>query len=141
MNNSIRRLLIGRNPDLTKRYLGIAILLFPLGYLLNYLPLRGVFPLLVAIYLLLSLLPAIQAYQNDGLLLSWLLAAVPIFTFILGVRGGPASPENPILFFAGTALLFGAIPGVIGFLVGVGAKRIRSARNPPKGDGHENVSR
>lgn len=141
MKNRIRTLLIGRSPNYTKWYLGIAILLFPIGYLLNYLPLRGVFPLLVAFYLLMGLLPTIQAYQNDGLLLSWLLAAGPIFTFISGVRGGPASPENPILFFAGTALLFGAIPGVIGFLIGAGVRRIRSGRDPQKREGSENVSR
>lgn len=136
--------LMGRNKGLSKRYLGVTVLLFLLGYLLNYLPVRDFFPLMIAIFVLMGVLPAIQAYQNDGLLLSWLLASAPIFTFISGVRYGPASPENPVLYAAGTALAFGAIPGGVGFLIGVGARRLQTRRGeggrPPKREEKEPTS-
>lgn len=136
--------LIGRNRGLSKRYLGVSLLLLLFGYLLNYLPVRDFFPLMVAIFILIGVLPAIQAYQNDGLLLSWLLASAPLFTFISGVRYGPASPESPVLFAAGTALAFGAIPGGVGFLIGAGARRLLARRGeggrPPKREEQEPTS-
>ena len=104
---------------LSKRYLAVSGVLLVVGYLLNYLPLQSMFPLLFAVYILMRVLPAVQAYQNDGFLLLWVLASAPMFTFISGIRGDPAAPEHSILFSAGAALLLGAIPDGIGCLIGV----------------------
>ncbi|MFC7156182.1 hypothetical protein ACFQPA_12085 [Halomarina halobia] len=75
---------------------------------------------------LLLLLATIQAYYNDGLLISWLLVFLPVFgTALSGVGVGLIRP-TPMKSFGlaiGIALFAALTLGTVGFLLGTAIRR------------------
>jgi hypothetical protein len=76
---------------------------------------------------IIACLPAVHAYHNDGLLMCWLVGAIPgVIAGIerFGVAGPPVGLAGPIE----NGLLYGAVTGLvlgtIGFLVGAGVHRV-----------------
>jgi hypothetical protein len=79
-------------------------------------------------------LPAVQAYRNDGLLISVVLGLpVPLAFYLVLAGFDLVYPSETLLWGIGTALSFGVPAGLLGFLLGAGARRLRdrlSARPP-----------
>jgi hypothetical protein len=82
--------------------------------------------------------PAVQAYRNDGLLVSVTLGlAAPLAFYHLLTAFDLVSPSEDVLWGIETALQFGVPAGRLGFLIGSGARRLRrrlpSVRARPPG--------
>ena len=126
--------LLGRSRDLSGRYLVVALGLFgtTLGgmALLQFIDRQNasvpieVYWLMLATTLLMVGVPAVQAYRNGGLLVSWVLGtAIPfalyadLLPYHLG--GGIGAPQGGVR----AALLYGIPAGTLGFLLGTGVRR------------------
>lgn len=131
-----RSLFLGRDRARSRRYLGVAVGLFfgALGMLgLVWLvsqrdvsvPISGAW-LLWTVALITVGAPAVQAYQNDGLLISITLGvAIPLAFYLVLTTFDLVYPSENVLWGVGTALQFGVPAGVLGFLIGVGSRRLR----------------
>lgn len=135
-----RSLLVGRNRRRTRRYLGVAVALFfgALGvlWLLRLASSRNVtVPLLGAVLLWAAALvvvgaPALQAYRNDGLLVSVALGtSVPLAFYLVLTAFDLVYPSESVAWGVGAALQFGVPAGTLGFLLGAGARRLRERRS------------
>lgn len=130
-----RSLLLGRNRTRTRRYLSGAVGLFfgtlgvmGLAWLSSQqnvsIPINGAL-LLWTVALVAVGFPAVQAYQNDGLLVSIALGlAIPLAFYLVLTTFDLVYPSEDVLWGVGTALQFGVPAGVLGFLVGVASRRI-----------------
>lgn len=141
-DNRIQTVLIGRSRALSRRYLIIAIGLFvaTLGgmSLLEFIGQQNasipieVYWLMLATVLLMISVPAIQAYRNSGLLVSWVLGtAIPLALYLdllpyhLGggigepLGGGIGAPQGGVR----AALLYGIPAGTLGFVLGTGVRQ------------------
>lgn len=128
-----RSLLVGRRPDLTRRYLlvGVVVSIVWSGYLRSDVIL--VLPLWV-LGLIFVGLPAVQAYQNEGLLVSISLGLFMALGFYLPLTVfNLASPGPDLLGAVGSSLLFGVPAGLLGFSIGVGLDRLRDHLNDAPG--------
>lgn len=73
--------------------------------------------------------PAVQAYQNGGLLVSWALGtAIPLAFYIVLTEFNLVYPSEDLLWGLGAALGYGIPAGTLGFLLGTGARRVRGWR-------------
>jgi DNA-binding transcriptional ArsR family regulator len=74
----------------------------------------------------------VQAYDNDGLLVSWLVAFAPMAGLALGVLGAGLAHEGPevVAGAIGYAVIVGGVAGLAfgtgGFLLGAGGRRLVS---------------
>lgn len=133
-------LLGGRNPMLSRRVslvtMGVSVVLAvpwlvitSSGYVIPALGPIGTAP---AFTIALVGAAAIQAYYNDGLLVSWLVVFAPVAVFALGVFGvGPVPAElEQIAGTIGYPVIIGGVGalvlGTVGFVLGAGARRIHS---------------
>lgn len=125
MDHATRSLLVGRRPDLTRRYLvfGLGVFIIWAGYLLS--DWVVIVPLWVLALILVGL-PAVQAYQNDGLLVCVTLGLIMALGFYLPLTiFNLAYPNEDLLWGLGASLMFGVPTGVLGFGLGAGANRLR----------------
>lgn len=136
VDERIRTLLFGRDSAHSIRYLALGVGLFVTtlgGMILQEfieqqnasIPVE-VYWLMLAIVLLMVGVPALQAYRNSGLLVSWVLgAAIPLALYIdllpYHLGGGLGAPQGGV----GAALLYGIPAGTLGFVLGAGTRRVR----------------
>ena len=139
-----RPLLFGRSRTRSRRYLAGALGVFlatlglmglvgVVGSLGISIPISG-FWLLWAVALVTVGLPAVQAYRNDGLLVSIVLGIpVPLAFYLVLTGFDLIYPNEGLLWGIGTALSFGAPAGLLGFVLGVGVRRVRErlSERPP----------
>lgn len=136
VDERIRTLLLGRDSTQSIRYLALAVGLFvaTLGLmtLQEFIDQQNasvpieVYWQMVATVVLMIAVPAVQAYRNSGLLVSWVLgAAIPLALYVdllpYHLGGGLGAPQGGV----GAALLYGVPAGTIGFALGAGARRAR----------------
>jgi hypothetical protein len=77
---------------------------------------------------------AFYAVRNSGLLVCWALAFAPLFGVFLALQLGATlepAPSRPVLFALGSAALFSTPVGTVGFLLGVGTRRVRRRLRSP----------
>jgi hypothetical protein len=132
-----RPLLFGRSRARSRRFLAAG-----LGLFVGILGLMGLVGILTRIGLSVPVsgfwllwtvafvtvgLPAVQAYRNDGLLVSVVLGLpVPLAFYLVLTAFDLVYPSEDLLWGVGAALSFGVPAGLLGFAVGVGARRLRS---------------
>lgn len=133
-------LLGGRNQALSRRVtlgalLVSAVLAFPwlvitsTGYVTPFLSPTDIVPVFT---IALVGAAAIQAYYNDGLLVSWLVVFGPVAVFAIGIFGiGPIESElEQIAGTIGYPVIVGTIGavvlGTLGFVLGAGVRRVHS---------------
>lgn len=133
-------LFFGRDRACSRRYLGVAVGLFlgALGVLgLVWIvsqrgvsvPISGAW-LLWTVALITVGAPAVQAYQNDGLLISIALGvAIPLAFYLVLTTFDLVYPSEDVLWGVGTALQFGIPAGILGFLIGVGSRRLHKSES------------
>lgn len=136
IDNRIQTVLIGRRKPLSIRYLGVAIGLFvaTAGALTlqefveqqnGSVPIE-VYWLMGALIVLMTSIPALQAYQNSGLLVSWALStAIPLGLYVNLLPYHLGSGIGTSRGGVGAALLYGIPAGTIGFVLGAGARRVK----------------
>lgn len=102
---------------------GVGVFVAWAGYLLS--DWMVIVPLWVLALTMVGL-PAVQAYQNDGILVSIALGLfvalgfyIPLTVFDL------AYPSEDLLWGLGASLMYGVPVGVLGFAMGAGANRLR----------------
>ena len=135
-------LLFGRCRTRSRWYLGASLGLFVgtlgvmgvvwvLGQLDLSVPVDG-FWLVWSVAFVTVGVPAIQAYHNDGLLVSIALGlSLPLAFYLVLTTFDLVYPSEDLLWGVGTALLFGVPAGVLGFVVGAGARRLRDQLSTP----------
>lgn len=131
-----RPLLFGRHRSRSRRFLavGLGVFLATLGLIgivggLTRLglsiPVSGFWLLWTVTFVTVGL-PAAQAYRNDGLLVSVLLGLpVPLAFYLVLAAFDLVYPSEDLLWGIGTALSFGVPAGLLGFVLGAGARRLR----------------
>jgi hypothetical protein len=143
---SDRPLLFGRSRSRSRRYLagGLGVFLATLGLMglvggLTRLglsiPVSGFWLLWTVAFVTVGP-PAIQAYRNDGLLVSVALGLpVPLAFYLVLTTFDLVYPSETLLWGVGTALSFGVPAGLLGFVLGAGARRLRDrlSERPPVG--------
>lgn len=79
----------------------------------------------IAALLALVALAALQAYRNDGLVLSWTVVFAPTYAFVLHSFAGSATQPLvvTVIYAAELAAVATLLLGTGGFLVGAGARR------------------
>jgi hypothetical protein len=141
-----RPLLFGRNRSRSRRYLavGLGLFLATLGLMglvggLTRLglsiPVSGFWLLWTVAFVTVGP-PAVQAYRNDGLLVSVALGLpVPLAFYLVLTTFDLVYPSEDLLWGIGTALSFGVPAGLLGFVLGAGARRLRDrlSERPPVG--------
>jgi CDP-diglyceride synthetase len=132
-------LLVGRSRARTIRYVVVAagIFLGTLGLMGLVrvasrqgipVPISGAWALWVAAIIAVGA-PAVQAYQNDGLLVSLLVGLpIPLAFYLVLTTFNLVYPSEDVLWGIGAALQFGVPAGVLGFLLGIGGRRLRNRR-------------
>lgn len=132
-------MLLGRNRRRTRRYLVVAVGLFAgtLGLMTavgvldsGSLPtgIDGAWVVWGAALVAVGV-PAVQAYQNGGLLASLVLGLpIPLAFYLALTAFDLVAPSESVLWGVWAALSFGVPAGLLGFLLGVGARRIRRSR-------------
>lgn len=127
--NRIGAILVGEDPDRTKRWgviaAGLFVVVFTVYVFEYYQPVYAVVPGRVLIYGAaggLVLLSAWQAYQNRSLLASLLLCIAPVSALFVRIIGAgqtsdPAVGETILLGIA-WGLVVGVPLGVLGFVLG-----------------------
>lgn len=134
-DSRIRTVLIGRNKPRSIRYLVVAVGLFVVaqGWLVfkhalvrrgGVIPI-GTYQLMFYAVLVMIGIPAVQAYRNDGLLVSWVLGtAIPLGLYLKllphHLGGGLEAPQGGVR----AALTYGLPAGTIGFVLGAGTRRV-----------------
>jgi hypothetical protein len=122
----------GRDRTTARRLLMLAVGLFVM--LLVLLSIDSIFIWVFTeykfLYILVALLglAALNAYLNDGLVISCLLAYIPTVSLLVYNVGFATDPELPYLLvvFVSAAtggLLYGLPPGLLGYLLGAGVRR------------------
>lgn len=134
VKNRIESVLIGQDRNISIRYLAVAVGLFiaTLGGMIvkefieqqnASIPIE-VYWLMFYVVLVMIGIPAVQAYRNSGLLVSWILGtAIPLALYVellpYHLGGGLGAPEGGVY----AALLYGIPAGTIGFVLGTGVRR------------------
>lgn len=131
--------LLGRSRTRTKRYLGMAFGLFVLTlgvmglvWVLSQqnlsVPIDLLWLLWAAAFIIVGA-PAVQAYQNDGLLVSLALGlAIPLAFYLILTIFALVYPSEDVLWGLGAALQYGVPAGILGFVLGSGFRRFREWR-------------
>lgn len=91
----------------------------------------GVDALAVSFLTLVSVPVAIQAYSNDGILVSWLIAFAATYAVYLSITltsWGSPPLFGQIIVPLVYALVVASPVGLLGFTIGAGARRVRTAR-------------
>lgn len=132
-------LLFGRSRTRSRQYVFLAVGLFlgTLGLLGVVwvvsrqevsVPISGAWALWIAAIITVGT-PALQAYQNDGLLVSLLLGLpVPLAFYLVLTTFTLVYPSEDVLWGVGAALQFGVPAGLLGFVLGAGTRRVRERR-------------
>lgn len=132
-------LLLGRSRARTRQYVVIAagIFLGTLGLMALVwaasrqdvsVPISGAWALWIAAIITVGV-PAVQAYQNDGLLVSLVVGLpIPLAFYLVLTLFDLVYPSEGVLWGVGAALQFGITAGTLGFLLGVGSRRVREWR-------------
>lgn len=138
-DTSATSLLLGRDRARTRRYLGVALVTFVAtlgamglvwvaGRLDASIPVDALW-LLWAVALVAVGLPTLQAYRNDGLLVSVALGvAIPLAFYLVLTGFDLVYPTEDLLWGVGAALQFGVPAGALGFALGAGGRRFREWR-------------
>ena len=141
-----RPLLFGRSRARSRRFLAAGLGLFVgtlglmglVGILTRIglsIPVSGFWLLWTVAFVTVGL-PAAQAYRNDGLLVSVVLGLpVPLAFYLVLTVFDLVYPSESLLWGVGTALSFGVPAGLLGFVLGAGARRLRErlSERPPVG--------
>ena len=137
-----RPFLFGRDRSRSRRYLvaGLGAFLATLGLMglvggvtrLGYsVPVSGFWLLWTAAFVAVGL-PAVQAYRNGGLLVSVVLGLpVPLAFYLVLTGFDLVYPSESLLWGVGTALSFGIPAGLLGYLLGAGARRLLDRLSEP----------
>lgn len=126
MERQTRRLLVGRQPVLTRRYHlgGVGVFVVWAGYLISDMIL--ILPLWVLALFFVGL-PELQVYQNGGLLVSIVLGlCMALGVFLPLIVFNLAAPSEDPLWGLGASLIYGVPAGGLGFGMGAGANRLRA---------------
>lgn len=134
MNWSVH--LLGRNRKTSLRFLLIAVGLF-IAFLIIFGISETIFYWVFTgygfFYFLVAFLglAALNAYLNDGLVISFLLAYIPTLGLLLYNVGlftdfGLPALLVGFIYAAVAGLLYGLPPGVVGYLLGSGVRRFRT---------------
>ena len=95
----------------------------------------GGIPGIIVLIMLMTVPGLLYAAHNSGLLVCWALAFAPLFGVFLARQlrfVGYPTPDQPVLYALGSALLFAIPLGTVGFLFGVVVRRIhRQLQSPP----------
>lgn len=131
----IHALLLGRDDRWTKRW-GFGVAALFLGTLVYFAAVKAIgYPTIHLLFwwegyaILLLALITVQAYSNEGLVISWMLAFVAVSGLILNYGGiGITRSGLGLLEVAGLAILGGVIAaaglGTLGFAIGTAIRRI-----------------
>jgi hypothetical protein len=129
--DSAEKALFGRDLRLSVQLLSVAGALFVLSFLLHTPSLLFAAPpfpfgfMLPALLTAAFLPAAVGAYLNDGLFVSVALASGPTLGFYLPLAlFDLAYPSSTLLWGLGSGVGYGVVVGVVGFLVGSGARRL-----------------
>lgn len=126
--------LIGRDRSLTVAFLGVAAALAAIFGGIMFLP-EGVLSYsstqyFQSVVLVTGATAALSAYLNDGLLVSWALAAAGLLPFAVGiaVTDAPIGDAPTLLSAAGTLAvsvgLYTLVVGSLGYVVGIIVRRL-----------------
>lgn len=137
-----REWLLGRDRELPLRYLlvagGVLAGGLALQYWLGSMGPRGVAwngPGVDLVWLVAAVavgLAAVPGYLDDGLLAGWTLGSVPFVARAFGPAVVPARAfDQPILLGLAMAALLGVMAGSVGFVFGVGGRRVRDVDRSP----------
>lgn len=92
-------------------------------------PISGAWALWLAATITVGV-PAVHAYQNDGLLVSLLLGLpIPLAFYLTLTTFNLAYPSEDVLWGIGATIQFGVPAGILGFLLGVGSRRVQMWRS------------
>ena len=128
-------LLLGRDDQSTKRW-GFGVVALLIGSLVYFAAVKAIgYPTLHLLLwwegyaVLLLALITVQAYSNDGLVISWMLAFAAVGGLILNYGGIGITGSGPgLLELVGLAILGGAIAaavlGTLGFGFGTALRRV-----------------
>jgi|AntRauTorcE11898_2_1112593.scaffolds.fasta_scaffold06961_4 hypothetical protein len=128
-------LLLGKDDRWTKRW-GFGVVALLLGSLVYFAVVKAIgYPTIHLLLwwegyaVLLLALITVQAYSNEGLVISWMLAFVAVGGLILNYGGIGLTGSGPgLLELVGLAILGGAIAaaflGTLGFGIGTALRRI-----------------
>ncbi len=137
----LRALLLGRDRSATRRWLAVAALLFfvSLAYFAGVKRFDAPPVVLVALWwegyaLLLGVAVVVQAFENDGLLVSWLLTFVAVAGVVLNyggiaLTGAPPSLLELVALAAVGSAVAALTLGTVAFAVGAGLRRIVAKRS------------
>jgi hypothetical protein len=133
MPSTANRLLFGSQPSHSKAGVGISIGLFVLFFasssVLNLQPYLTQVPfeiLIGGVSLIICSGIAWFAYQNDGLVIGWLIAfSIPFAVYLEGfLESGTSDRVADAVLSAGViGLIYAVIVGTLGFVVGVAVRR------------------
>lgn len=137
MPSTANRLLFGSKPSQSRTGVGISIGLFALFFAssrflnLQPYPIQIPFELLIGgISLFICLGIARFAYQNDGLVIGWLIAfSIPFAVYLEGFieLGTSDHVADAVLSAGAIGLIYAVIVGTLGFVVGIAIRRIRKS--------------
>lgn len=137
MPSTTNRLLFGSNHSRSKTGIGISIGLFVAFFassrLLNLQPylIQVPFEILIGgLSLFICLGIARFAYQNDGLIIGWLIAfSIPFAVYLEGfLESGTSDRVSDAVLSAGAiGLIYAVVVGTLGFVVGIAVRRIRKS--------------
>jgi hypothetical protein len=131
-----RPFLFGRDRSRSGRYLGAGLgvfvavlglmgLVWAVSRMGFSIPVSGLWLLWTVAFVTVGL-PAVQAYRNDGLLVSVVLGLpVPLAFYLVLTGFDLVYPSESLVWGVGTAVSFGVPAGLLGFLLGSGARRLR----------------
>lgn len=131
-----KQYLFGRTRSRSRWWIGVSIILFVLSYSFWYYIRVSSIPydvdispiVIVEIGFVLAFISAVfHAYSNDGLFISWLLVFFPVAGATLdriGVGMISPTPLETVGFGIGIAAVIAFVFGTVGFLLGVGVRRL-----------------
>lgn len=131
---SLRSRFIGQDESVTHRYLLVAVALlfgvylsFTAGFSWEWLPIPSQLAAIIGGGLIIFL-AALQAFTNDGILVSVALSVGPVTGLFLQIVGegmtGPITIERTVLLGLMWGLVFGVPLGVVGYVLGAGSNRV-----------------
>lgn len=132
MRPRVRFLLFGRDPTLSRRFLGVAVAMGVLVVVAYELVLSetlgGVVFLPGPLAVAMVVPAAYHAYRNDGLLVCLALGALPgkgfdVFHYVLGIGYRPLGERLVLALQSQWFLVAGLVLGALGFALGAGARR------------------
>lgn len=128
--------LLGRDRTTSLRFLLFAVglfVVFPIIFTISESIRLWIFTGYRFFYFLVAFLglAALNAYLNDGLVVSFLLAYLPtigLLSYNIGLFTDFGLPSLLVVFIyaAVAGLLYGLPPGVVGYLLGSGVRRFRT---------------